>query len=65
MRSAIQKGRKITWGCKISSSLRKLTTDQETIIRTRIEHGEHIKAIAVDYGVHPDTINKVRKGTYR
>jgi hypothetical protein len=59
------KGRNITWGAKISDRTSKLSDLQCSTIRQRIDKGEMVKDLAVEYGVHRTTISKVKTCQYK
>lgn len=58
------KGREITWGEKISQSVRKLTEKDVLSILERFASGEKLVDMAKEYGVDRTTLTKVRNGTY-
>lgn len=60
----IMSNRDITWGDKISESLRRFTKTQQKDIRERISSGEKVIDLAKEFGVHRTTISKIKKGTY-
>lgn len=62
--SAAHSGRIITWGDKLSASLRKLSDDDVSSIRKRLSEGDKVIDISSEYGVHRTTISKIKKGTY-
>lgn len=62
--SAAHSGRVVTWGDKLSASLRKLSDDDVSSISEKLSHGEKVIDIASNYGVHRTTISKIKKGTY-
>jgi len=57
-------GRDITWGDKLSASLRKLSDDDVSEIFRRLSNGEKVVDISSEYMVHRTTISKIKKGTY-
>jgi group I intron endonuclease len=59
------KGREITWGATIADKTAKLSDTQCSIIRTRLLNGEHVKDLAIEYGVHRTTISKVKMNQYK
>ena len=61
--SRSQSGRKILWIDKVAESLRKLTTDA-AVIKRRLDQGERVNSLAVEYNVHRTTISKIKKGVY-
>ena len=58
------KNREITWGDKISETLRKLSQEDQQDIINRLNNGELVKNLAEEYGVHRTTISKIKKGVY-
>lgn len=60
----LMSAREITWGDKISETLRKISADQQIEINERINAGETVISLAVAFGVHRTTISKVKAGTY-
>ena len=62
--SKAHKGRKITWGDKLSDALRSLTDAQVSDIKKRLMSGEKVKDLAVEYGRHRTTISKIKMGKY-
>lgn len=62
--SAAHAGREITWGDKLSASLRRLSDDQVEEIKRRFAAGERTTDLAKEYGVHRTTISKIKMGTY-
>lgn len=60
----IMTNREITWGDKISVTLRKITAEQQREIQERIKAGETVTSLAAEFGVHRTTISKVKAGTY-
>lgn len=63
MREAM-KGRVITWADKVAEGVRKLSEQQVSEIRQRIESGEFLSRLADEFGVHRTTLMKVKAGTY-
>lgn len=62
--SRAHRGRKITWVDKVASSLRKLTDSQVLEIKNRLNDGETIISLSMEYGVHRQTISKIKAGKY-
>lgn len=62
--SSARAGRKITWGDKLSASLRRLSDKQVEEIKRRFAAGERTTDLAKEYGVHRTTISKIKMGTY-
>jgi len=62
--SQAHSGRTITWGEKISESLRKLTAEDVQEILRRLQCGERVGRLAKEYGVHRTTLSKIKMGTY-
>jgi hypothetical protein len=64
--SRLRKGRVFTEEhCdRLSVSLRALSDDQVSAIKARIDSGEKVKDLAVEFGVHRTTISKINMGTY-
>lgn len=57
------KGRKILWADKVAESIRKLSSEAESI-KQRLGNGEKVGNLAVEFNVHRTTISKIKKGTY-
>lgn len=62
--SAAHRGRLISWGARISESLRKLSAQQVADAHRRLSGGELVKDIAAELGLHRTTVSKIKKGTY-
>lgn len=62
--SAAHTGREITWGDKLSASLRRLSGEQVEEIKRRFAAGDRTTDLAKEYGVHRTTITKIKMGTY-
>ncbi|WRH62063.1 MAG: hypothetical protein RSE12_17075 [Fuscovulum sp.] len=62
--SAIMAGRKITWVCKVSAALAKLSQEDQSAILQSLSEGATVKYLAEKYGVHRTTISKVKMGQY-
>lgn len=62
--SKARKGRIITWGRKLSEANAKLTASQVSEIIRRANSGDPLKDLAIEFGVHRDTIRNVLKGNY-
>lgn len=61
--SKSQTGRRILWVDKVAESLRKLSLQAETI-KQRLDRGEKVTSLAIEFKVHRTTISKIKKGTY-
>lgn len=57
-------GRKIEWVDKVAKGLRKFSSEAVSVIRIRLDAGEKVGALAVEYNTHRTTISKIKKGTY-
>lgn len=57
-------GRKITWADKVAQSVRKFTDNLVVEIKGRLDGGEKVSALAIEYNAHRTTISKIKKGTY-
>jgi GIY-YIG catalytic domain len=57
----LMSGRIITWGAKISQSIRKLNDEQESEIAKRLIAGEMVKDLAAEFSMHRTSISKIKK----
>lgn len=62
--SKAHKGRKMTWGDKLSQLTLSLTEDQVSDIKDALANGAKVKDIASQYGRHRGTITKIKMGRY-
>lgn len=62
--SKAHKGRKITWGDKITQATLSLTDVQVAEIKHALQNGAKVKDLAAQYGRHRVTISKIKMGTY-
>lgn len=62
--SAAMKGRKILWIDKISEVNRKIHREFVPSVKNRLDLGERVKDLAMEYGVHRTTISKIKTGRY-
>lgn len=63
-RSAMFKGRKITWVGKVAEALRKFDDTSRTEVKRRLDAGERTGDLAREFKVHRTTISKIKMGTY-
>jgi len=57
-------GRTITWKDKIALTNRKITAEQAISIKKRLESGEMVKDLAIEFFVHRTTLTKINMGEY-
>lgn len=62
--SKAHKGRKMTWGHKLSQITSSLTENQVGDIKEALANGEKVKDLAAKYNRHRTTISKIKMGTY-
>lgn len=62
--SIAHSGRIITWGDKLSEANRKISREEASNIKSRIDSGEHVTDLAIEYKMHRTSISKIKKGTY-
>ena len=62
--SRTRKGRAITWKSKIAEANRKMTPEKATEIKQRLDSGEKVKDLALEFGMHRTSISKIKMGTY-
>jgi hypothetical protein len=60
----IMTGRDITWGGKLSDAVRKLTKEEAKTVKERLDNGELVKDLALEYRMHRTSISKIKKGVY-
>jgi hypothetical protein len=63
-RSAMFKGREITWTAELSLAVRKFDDVAVADIKARLVAGALVKDLALEYGVHRTTISKIKTGRY-
>lgn len=62
--SNIMKGRKITWGDKVSQGTRKFDDDKVKEVKKLLLKGYKVCELAEKYGVHRTTITKIKLDKY-
>lgn len=62
--SRAMRGRKILWIDKIAERNRKISPETAAIIAKRLEAGELVKNLAIEYRIHRTTLSKIKLGRY-
>lgn len=60
----IMTGRTNTWGDKVAETIRKVSKEEAENIKQRLNNGELVKDLALEYKMHRTSISKIKKGVY-